>query len=110
MISIADMVAIGTATATKTYCKVILPCARKPTQPGSTSERRTPQRAATPERPRPIAGSPSAVVRIRSRGRRAARRAVRSGRSRHCGSDRVVRGALCGRIAAVQQDGVQRLP
>jgi hypothetical protein len=34
MISIADMVASGTATATKTYCKVILPCARKPTNRG----------------------------------------------------------------------------
>lgn len=51
-------------------------------QPWSTPGRRTPQRAATPERPRPTAGSPSAVVRIRSRGRRAACSAATSCRSR----------------------------
>jgi hypothetical protein len=54
MISIAHMVAIGTATAVKTYSKVILPLRAEVETTGSTPERHTPQRAATPEKPRPI--------------------------------------------------------
>jgi hypothetical protein len=70
MISIADMVAIGTATAAKTYCKVILPCAEADTtgvnfRTPHSPTRGYPRKAAT-NRGIAICRRPDSVARAQS--------------------------------------------